>query len=251
MNEWLGLVRSLAIYGRAGHRRSLRRLYRPFVPPGSLVFDVGAHVGDRTSAFLALGARVVAVEPQPLFASWLRRTVGRRSEVQVLEVALGRAEGRATLAVSRRTPTVSTLSAGWRAKMQRENRGFRGVRWDRRVEVRVTTLEALVAEHGTPAFCKVDVEGWEAEVLAGLDRPLPALSIEFVQGGLDVARACVARLSELGPYRYNAVAGEHRAFLFERWEDPMAIDGWLERGADGLASGDVYARLDRPGEGGA
>ena len=48
------------------------RLYGQFVRPGDLVFDVGAHVGDRIAAFRRLGARVVAVEPQPA----LVRTLG-------------------------------------------------------------------------------------------------------------------------------------------------------------------------------
>ena len=44
-----------------------------FVKPGDLVFDIGAHLGNRTRAFVALGCRVVAVEPQPHVARMLRR----------------------------------------------------------------------------------------------------------------------------------------------------------------------------------
>ena len=40
-------------------------LYARFLRAGDLAFDIGAHVGDRISSFRRLGARVVALEPQP------------------------------------------------------------------------------------------------------------------------------------------------------------------------------------------
>ncbi|PMR67038.1 FkbM family methyltransferase [Halomonas heilongjiangensis] len=242
LRQGLGLARSLLIYWRPGRQRGLRRLYVGFVGPGDLVFDVGAHLGDRTAAFQALGARVVALEPQPALAPWLERLVGRRRGVTLLPWAVGAEAGEAELAVSEATPTVSTLAREWRHAIGDRNPGFRGVRWERRQRVQVTTLDALIAEHGLPRFCKIDVEGFEAEVLAGLGQPVAAVSVEFVAGALEVAEACVARLVELGDYRFNAIAGEGRRFLWPEWRSPAATRQWLARGADGLASGDLYAR---------
>src|SRR5690606_12638782 len=208
MRSTLGIARSLLVYWRPGRQPGLRRLYAPFVGPGSLVFDVGAHLGDRTAAFASLGARVVALEPQPAVARWLRRIVGRNPRVEVLEEAVGRTEGTARLSVSGTQPTVSTLPEAWRDEMPGRNAGFRGVRWNEAVPVPVTTLDRLAERFGRPDFCKLDIEGHEAEALAGLSHPVPALSFEFVRGGLGVARACVDRLESLGPYRFNVAAGE-------------------------------------------
>lgn len=243
LRRWLGLLRSLFIYWRPGRQRGLRRFYAELVGPGDLVFDIGAHLGDRTAAFAALGARVVALEPQPFLLPWLRRLAGGADRVTVLEEAVGRAPGTTRLWVSPTTPSVSTVADGWKERLPEANPTFRSVRWDEAVEVPVTTLDALIARFGVPRFCKIDVEGHEAEVLAGLRRPLPALSVEFVSGGLDVARACVARLGELGAYEFNAVAGEERRYLLRRWVSGDAMIAWLDGGADGLSSGDLYARL--------
>jgi len=70
------------------------------------------------------------------------------------------------------------------------------------------TLDDLIERFGEPVFCKIDVEGFEPDVLAGLTRPLAALSVEFVQGALGQARACVDRLEQLAPYRYQLASGD-------------------------------------------
>jgi len=243
LSGWLGLLRSLVVYWRPGRQRALKRLYRPLVGTGDLVFDVGAHLGDRTAAFAALGARVVALEPQPAVRRWLERIGGLSERVTVSGEAVGRTVGTARLAVSKRTPTLSTLADDWRAKMPEANPTFRNVRWEETVEVPVTTLDALIERYGVPRFCKIDVEGYEAEVLAGLSEPVPGLSVEFVSGGLEVAVACVRRLEALGSYEFNAIRGERRTFLFDGWQTGESMARWLRDGAGGASSGDVYARL--------
>ena len=246
VERWAGLLRSLAVYWRPGRQRGLRQLYRPWVGPGDLVFDVGAHVGDRATAFSARGAQVVALEPQPEIRRWLVRLVGGRPGVTIRSEAVGSAPGTAQLAVSHRTPTVSSLAERWTTALPEANPSFRQVRWEDTVEVSVTTLDALIGTYGMPRFCKIDVEGFEVEVLTGLSRPLPGLSFEFVAGALDVPIACVQRLEALGRYELNAVRGEERRFVSERWLSPTEMVRWLERGAGGAPSGDVYARLLAP-----
>jgi hypothetical protein len=138
---------------------------------------------------------------------------------------------------------VSTLAHDWRARIGEANAGFRSVDWDDAVEVEVTTLDRLIETHGRPSFVKIDVEGFEAEVLAGLSVALPALSVEFVAGSLDVTLACVDRLAALGRYEYRAFAGESRTPVREAWMKESEIRRWLTEGAAGHASGDLYARL--------
>ncbi|MBT8489353.1 MAG: FkbM family methyltransferase [Gemmatimonadetes bacterium] len=242
LRRWAGIVRSLVIYWRPGRQKALRQLYAPFIVPGELVFDVGAHVGDRTAAFADLGARVVALEPNPALLPWLRRFAGRRRDVTIVDEAVGAEEGRARLALSEATPTLSTMASEWRERIVRDNPTFRGARWDRSVEVVVTTLDHLIGRFGEPSFCKIDVEGHEAAVLEGLSRPLAAVSFEFVAGTTDVAVACVRRLEALGDYDFNVVAGEGRDFVHEEWMDADEVEGWLDAGAGGVSSGDVYAR---------
>jgi FkbM family methyltransferase len=244
LREAAGLARSLAIYyGAPWRRRSLRRFYGHLIKPGDLVFDVGAHVGNRTRALHGLGARVVAIEPQPLFHRFLAATLPS-DRIVLVKAALGASPGVATLNVSRRHPTVSTLSRQWIETVQAAE-GFEHVRWDRQVEVDVTTLDALIAEFGAPAFCKIDVEGMEAEILKGLSTPLPLIAFEYLPAALPIAQACLDRLGALGPHEFNLVIGERQALALPEWLDAEAFTSALRDAAAGGRSGDVYARPAR------
>lgn len=238
----LGLARSILIYGMPWRQPGLKRFYQTFVAPGDLVFDIGAHVGDRTLAFANLGARVVACEPQPLPLAYLRWRMKNKLAVSVLPTALGEKIGTAQLAISDRSPTVSSIASDWREAITQSNPAFAGVEWNHQIQVPVTTLSQLIDSYGEPDFCKIDVEGHEAAVLGGLDRPIDALSFEFVPGSLSVAKACVDRLSELSEYEFNISFGEQRKLEFSRWVRNRDILSWLESAGKQTQSGDIYAK---------
>ena len=242
----VGLARSIAIYHAIPFRqRRLRYLYRSLLQRGDLVFDIGAHAGNHVRAMRAIGCRVIAIEPQPDFARVLRLLFGRSPDVTVLEMAVSERPGRGTLSISERTPTVTSLASDWRDARARDD-DFARVRWNRIAEIEVTTIDALIATYGEPSFVKLDVEGSEPAALAGLTRPVSAVSFEYLPRAIDRVAACVERLRRLDRYVYNWSPGESYRFATQSWLDGPALLEALARPDAQKRSGDVYARRWRP-----
>ncbi len=237
------LRRSLDVYyGDAARDAAMDRLYAQFVKPGGLAFDIGSHVGDRIGGFRRLGARVVALEPQPDCAKVIRAIYGRDDGVRLVEAACGPSPGRLMLHINSSNPTVTTASTDF-VKAADGAGGWEGQVWDRAIEVPVTTLDLLIAEYGAPDFVKIDVEGFEADVLAGLGKPLPALSFEFTTIQRDVAARCLTRLAALGGYGFDVALGESQKLELGRWVTADAMHRLIEDLPHAANSGDVYGVL--------
>lgn len=235
------LSRSLAVYyGDTAREAAMDALYARFVQPGVLAFDIGSHVGDRIGAFRRLGARVVALEPQPLCAHVIRTLYAGDSGVTLLESACGPTAGRLSLQVNSANPTVTTASRDF-VKAADGAGGWEGQVWDREIDVPVTTLDALIEAHGMPAFIKIDVEGFEADVLAGLTYAAPALSFEFTTIQRDVATACLERIAALGDYGFDVALGESHELGLGRWVTADDMRRHIAALPHEANSGDVYA----------
>ena len=238
-----GLARSLVVYyGQPWRRSALRQFYASIVKPGELVFDIGAHVGSRSSTLLKLGARVVAVEPQPAFADFIEsRFAGALTGFE--RVAVGRSAGRIDLLISSRHPTVTSISSRF-VETVKQSKGFSQVVWDRKVTVPMVTLDHLVGKYGLPAFCKIDVEGAEAEILCGLSKPIPLIAFEYIPAMPSVASNAIDRLMGIGNYRFNRVVGEQHRFVSDRWKSADELLVELSQMPPETQSGDVYARIE-------
>jgi len=228
-------------------RKRLMDFYRGFAGPGQVVFDVGANRGDFSDAFLNLGATVYAIEPHPVCTAELTALYGHRARFALVDCALGATPGEAPLYLGENgMDNVSTLSDDYRREAMKLP-GLAVAGWNRSVMVRIETLDRLIDAHGVPDFCKIDVEGYEMEVLRGLHRPLPLLQFEYQPWSVEKAVECVAYLTTLGGYRFNITMSADRdddVALQPAWVSPDEVTAILRgKVAESRSVGDVFARL--------
>ncbi len=217
----------------------MRRFFSMFIREGDLVFDVGAHEGELASVFLSLGAEVVCVEPNPECVRILEKRFSGERSVRIVQKGLGKEEGKLMFSINDSSSTISTFSEKWKTGRYRDEK------WGRQIEASVTTMDSLMAEFGKPRFCKIDVEGFELQVLEGMGSAVPALSFEFTKEFLEDARACAERLSSIGMGRFNYSPYSESSLSLEGWAGTDSLMERLSAEKDQRLWGDIYAISDK------
>jgi len=245
VNDWLPPKISWRINRRSREKRELlifTEFYKEFLSAGDLCFDIGANLGNRTRAFLQLGCRVIAVEPQIRCIKRLRNEFQKNERFSIEPIALGSTKGHAELSVSS-NHVLSTLSDSFIDRTTTSGR-FYLAHWTHREAVEISTLDLLISKHGLPSFIKIDVEGFESEVLQGLSQPIKTLCFEWTPEFPENSMTCVNRLSQLGDYEYNLCWGESMKFAKSIWRSPESmLDFISEFENESMLFGDIYARL--------
>ena len=215
---------------------------KQLIKPGEIGYDIGANLGNRIDGFLKAGATVVAVEPQVFCCDYLKLRFGGR--LSLVNMAVGAQKGESDLFESD-SHTLTSLSSEYIDTVS--NTRFKHAKWKRAAKVQVTTLKDLVAIYGVPSFIKIDVEGYELEVLKGLDRPVNAISFEYNTPEMkDLLFQCVDRLSVIDPeVTFNYSIGESMEFAEKKrmahkdFREFIRSDNFLTTGF-----GDVYAFME-------
>jgi FkbM family methyltransferase len=228
---------------RSWSHEDQRRLnfYRQFIEPGDVVFDVGANLGNRAKIFHRMGAVVVAVEPQAPCSEFLAKAFHQQPNFHLIRAALGAEPGEAEMFISP-ADTISSLSPQWIDAVQKSGR-FADQQWNERQRIQIQTLDALVEQFGRPAFVKIDVEGFEDQVLAGLSVPVGGVSLEFTPEFIEGSLKCIDHLCSLGKPQFQLSFGESMEFSAPRWSSADEIKRRLAE-APSDAFGDVYAKFD-------
>ncbi|CAN5455105.1 hypothetical protein BH11BAC1_BH11BAC1_07830 [soil metagenome] len=220
--------------------RQQKEFYSKFIHTSDLVFDIGANVGQRSYVFSGIAKKVVALEPQPFCIRHLKSRFMFTKNVFIEPFAVDAVERIAVLHLSD-SHTISSMSDKFINTVG--STVFRNSKWDKKINVKTTTLDLLIAKHGIPSFIKIDVEGFEVNVLKGLSKSVKGISFEFLPMATDEIRLCIDRLYSVDPeYRFNYTLGENLDFILPGAVSYSEfIESILSRIAVEKSFGDIYA----------
>jgi len=248
-NSWLYRLitqrkRIITLKQWTDHDQEMMRFYSQFINGSSpLCFDVGANVGNRVKIFLSLNAVVVAIEPQRHCVGILKRAFGDNARLTIVQKAVGETEGQAEILMSD-ADTISSMSPKWIEAVKKSGR-FPDNDWYKKVAVPMTTLDSLIEEYGKPDFIKIDVEGYEYQVISGLSQPVRAISIEFTPEFIDSTFSCIDHLEKIGNIRLNYSLRESMSFALADWTTSQRIkEKLIAYENDNEVFGDVYVRFE-------
>jgi FkbM family methyltransferase len=222
-------------------RRRMREFYAPFVRPGDTVFDVGANVGTYSEVFTGLGAKVVAVEPNPFCYQNLDR-LARVRKVFVQRCAAGDVPGKLSLHLCEDSG-LSTVTDHW-YEAAHQSPLHRDAKWTGTIEVDVVTVDQLAARYGIPKFVKIDVEGYDDHVIRGMSFRPSAISFEFNREIPQVALRCLQAPAFAEGYEFNYVRGLEMQLVSKRWMRAEELRDTIRNLAGDVEYGDVLARRE-------
>ena len=243
------VVRIKKYFFPTAHDKYLKKLhqerfffYQQFIKKGDICFDIGANIGDRTNIFLELGAKVVSVEPQQFCYEVLKKKFGNR--ITLIQKGVGSKNETKDFFISNHNQ-LSTFSAEW-IETLKANR-FKDSEWNEVEKVEIITLDSLIEHQGYPTFIKIDVEGFELEVLKGLTQPFKYLSFEFaVPDNLNNLILCIEQLSNnYNAIEFNYAIMDNAFFALKNWvtideiKEIIQSSNFIKNSA-----GDIYVKMN-------
>jgi FkbM family methyltransferase len=203
--------------------------YRSFLQPCQLVFDIGANDGHKTEAFLRIAERVVCCEPDAKnHKTLVTRFRNRKERVLIEKLALGAKEGELKMYVHHEGSAFNTLNPKFKAVTEADNleKWSEKIQFERDVPVKIATLDSLIEKYGQPYFIKIDVEGYELEVVKGLKQAVPYLSLECLLPEFESElRQSVALLQNLAPVEFNIAI--HEKLIFEEFKPADQLENFI------------------------
>lgn len=203
-----------------------------------LVFDVGANTGNMTQVYSDLGARVVAFEANPDLIANLTHRFAFNQNILIENKALCDRKGFATLNVCTESNVLSTCNPEWFKGR------FRNYTWNKKISIPSITLDIAILFFGPPRYIKIDVEGFEPQVISGLSTPVDFLSFEFTSEFFINAGICINHLKNIGMSKFNLKIAENKSLLLPKW---LSFDAFFEFFSDIKSEknlwGDIFAKI--------
>ncbi len=214
------LYQRLRFPGEFKKRQEEPNFYKNFLrnhpAKNNLIFDVGANRGHKSAVFSKLAKKVIAFEPSEKLYVHLKRRF-EDTNISLFNYALGSSVFESEIYLVEDNEAYNSLNKK-HIETTTTSRGIANLETVKRQDIKVEKLENFIEKFGTPKYIKIDVEGYELEVLKGLKTPVPLLSFEA-----NLPEFCgetiqaIKYLAEISTNRYRFNFANDNYFLKEKF----------------------------------
>lgn len=223
-------------------RRQLKKFYSELIQPGEMCYDIGAGMGQRADAWLALGAQVVCIEPQSDRMARLEKRFTGNNNLHTIRKAISNEKRMAIMHVNEAPLGAGTLTESTARIAISQHNPFSN-KWEKEEPVEITTFDEVINSHGMPDFCQISASGYEVEILSGLTYSLKNIAFGYMTHAPQYALECLTKLEQFGNYEYKWTYEDETEFATPRWVNTHAMRTVLRGFHAHERSGDIYARL--------
>lgn len=191
-----------------------KQFYVKMINKGDLCFDIGANIGTKSRIFLSLGAKVIAFEPQLNCLKKLKLI--KNNNFKFLAIGIGSKDEEKELIVTNNIE-IASFSNHFLNYVSNDN-----LYQQKKEKVIVKKLDTVIKKYGIPNFCKIDVEGYELEIISALSYKIPLIEFEFT-GGFISDTIKIIKLLDDKNRRFNYNLNEKHKFELINWKTSEEI----------------------------
>jgi len=215
----------------AEYRKEIK-FYQGILRQGSIVFDIGANVGDKSYIFAKLSNWVIILEPDQLNFEILSKRFASFKNIKIINAAVSHSNGKELFYVSEPGSPANTLSAKWSKVLNDPslNRWSKSMKFNQGYLVQTITLDSLIDSYGSPHYIKIDVEGYEEQVLLSLSKKVPVLSFEAnLPEFTNETLSCIKLLHQLSNKSSFNIINHEFDFFWPQNRSFFETAEWIER----------------------
>jgi len=217
-------------------KNKLHEVYK-ILNNNDIIFDIGAHNGEKSIKLVNFFSKIVLVEPQPNCIEILKTKFSKLENAIIVQAGCSSKEEILDLKINSSNPLISTFSEHW------DKGRFKNSKWDKSLKIKTITLDKLISKYGHPSYIKIDVEGFEYKVVKGLSKKTGIISFEFTSEFFQESVNCLNYLEKLGYEKFNFSEGERKKFStswLKKNQLIASINDEIKK--DSLFWGDIYCR---------